>query len=459
MNLAVSQDDFMAFVNVADASGFKPLLQPTLAMQAELLGLSQDAMQAREVQGGEVFIGSAETVLAAEVFQVKGQVIVATLKTIVNRSGFVRLDDGRVVRPDGDQGRKIELSALVPSLDTTDELDELAALAETEFHSPFEVHRFSSPRFSELKEEGREEAPTFSVEFVNAAQLLVDRATRSLALAIKASGGLLIGDLEKQLSGSDRDRAAEIGHQLESAGLIARDVVVICRKSQAQINRLPSLGTIESLASQGVRCACGRQIDDERAEEAVTVTDMGRELLDGSKWFSILLVDELLRLHVAPDRILIEQESGGDEMDCIADISGEVVFFELKDKEFSLGNAYSFGAKMGIVRPEHPVIVTSEYVGNDAKDHFSRASAASGSRRYRTYTGYDEEEQRPVRYVEGLDNLRSGLEGLVTEIYRRDSLRLLREALPLGVLGAESVVEAVSRPLRKFEEGSQVRDT
>jgi hypothetical protein len=72
-----------------------------------------------------------------------------------------------------------------------------------------------------------------------------------------------------------------------------------------------------------------------------------------------LLLEELQKVGVSFDQTLTEQQVGGDEVDCLANISGELVFFELKDKDFSLGNAYSFGAKMGIIRPEHSVIFST----------------------------------------------------------------------------------------------------
>ena len=43
----------------------------------------------------------------------------------------------------------------------------------------------------------------------------------------------------------------------------------------------------------------------------------------------------------------------------------------LKDREFNLGGAYSFGAKIGIIGPAYPVIISREKIGGDAKEHLS----------------------------------------------------------------------------------------
>ena len=160
------------------------------------------------------------------------------------------------------------------------------------------------------------------------------------------------------------------------------------------------------------------------------------------------LLEELNAVGVPPERTLVEQQSGGDEMDLLADISGELAFFELKDKEFSLGNAYSFGAKIGIIRPDHPIIVTTEYVGNDAKEHFQRASRARTSRAelvfQRSYRPIsDDDKQTEIRYIEGLANFPEGLRNLARGIYFRDALSILKEVLPLASVDARSLLTSL----------------
>jgi hypothetical protein len=136
-------------------------------------------------------------------------------------------------------------------------------------------------------------------------------------------------------------------------------------------------------------------------------------------------------------------------MDCLADVSGELIFFELKDKEFSLGNAYSFGAKIGLLRPKHSVIVTTEAVGGDAKDHFQRAEAAQRSSR-QVYMDPDDymppTAQSGIRYIEGLDRLRTDLADLITRIYSQDATRLLSEVARFGSASPLSLLRAVTPP-------------
>lgn len=171
-------------------------------------------------------------------------------------------------------------------------------------------------------------------------------------------------------------------------------------------------------------------------------------MLDGSRWLSILVLQNLLHLGIPISNIRMEQIYSGEEVDCIAEIYGRIALFELKDKEFNRGNAYSFGAKIGIFQPDIPVVVTTEKVGGDARDHFVARSAGTNRNRRRPLG--DSLDGESVMFIEGLDNLTSGLESVVSEIAKSALAPSLRSALslanprPLPLLSAWSG-EATSR--------------
>jgi hypothetical protein len=272
-------------------------------------------------------------------------------------------------------------------------------------------------------------------------------------MAIKSSGGLLVRDLPKQLPAETSEQVERVREGLEGRGLIDAEIVVVCTKTQAQIARAPSREVLQQMSAQGVKCACGRAIAEERIEEALTITDLGRALLDGNRWLTLLLLQELQQVGVPLDQTLIDQQVGGDEVDCLANISGELAFFELKDKDFALGNAYSFGAKIGIIQPQHSVIFSTHKIGGDAREHFERARLARKP---------DPEDWRlgeplpEIRYIEGLDELRTGVQELATSIYRGDALRILARVLPLAALDPAPTLsaleqQALSRPTSKTD--------
>ncbi len=149
----------------------------------------------------------------------------------------------------------------------------------TAFNVSLTAAPFVSHRFNELRDEGRAPPTPPSLKESETVRALSDRSTRSLA-AINSSGGLLVSDLAKQLPPEARNQTDVIRRTLESTGLIDAELVIICKKSQAQIARVPTREALQQMSEQGLRCACGRPVSDEIVEEAVATTDLGRGLLD-----------------------------------------------------------------------------------------------------------------------------------------------------------------------------------
>jgi hypothetical protein len=193
-------------------------------------------------------------------------------------------------------------------------------------------------------------------------------------------------------------------------------------------------------------------MQDERRDEVLTITEAGRALLDGSHWLSVLVVDELLGLGVAREHILIDQQHGGDETDCLVDINGDLAFFELKDKMFSLGDAYPFGAKLPIIQAQHSIIVTTDQVGNDVKRHFEAARAGEKKARASFIIYEEDDRQGAIRYIEGVEKLSPGIASLITEINHRNARLLLAEVLAFALPSADSVLSAVRSKVDQDED-------
>ncbi|MDX6284937.1 MAG: hypothetical protein QOG53_422 [Frankiales bacterium] len=417
------------------------VLAPSLEAQARALGLALPSNPVRQADPRDSYAQRSMVVRRAELY-VEGDTLYALMHRL-RSSGVRRFMDpatGGVRAEQEDEASVVTLYAIGPELDPP-ALAAFEATCADVFDRPLEPFHYASQRFDELLAETREAAEQPSAEDIAASEALRDRGIRTLATAIKSSSGLLLGDAPRQVAPDERERMDSIIETLQKVGLVATEAVVVCKKTNSQVNRLPDASLIEELDKSGVRCSCGRKLSDERCEEALGITERGRSLLDGNRWFTVALVQELLQLGVPLNSILVEQQAGGDEMDAIVLIFGKVFLFELKDKPFNLGSAYSFGAKIGIIRPDESVIVTTDTVGNDVRDHFERARAATGERRARY--GYPEESEgaAPV-YVEGIGNLRPELERFVSEASASSASNILRDVMPLGSV---SVLDVMSR--------------
>jgi hypothetical protein len=416
---APSLDDFSAAIS-ALGDEYVPVLARGLEAQADALGVPAEALEISGDSDPYVRLRTS----AAELLATPHGLIAVCLEqphTEINTGSSV-------LSLYGIGTRNIEQP-----------LAEVAALFSKMFNCKLQPRRYKSDTFKQLVEKGMTTATAPTNAETEGASLLSDAATRRAAIGIASSaGGLLIRDFPKQLDFEDRERADEIRESLEAKSLITTEYVVVCSRNASQVLRAPSREAIAAASDSGARCACGRALTEERIESAVNLDDLGRTLLNGSRWMSVFLIQALQSLGIDYDAIAVEQKAGSDEMDCFADISGELCVFELKDKEFSLGNAYSFGAKVGIHRPRHAIIVTTAQVGNDAKEHFDMAQSANRDERF------GPETPSQIAYIEGLDGLVPSLEQLVGNIYAADARQALRSCLPFVSISPASLVAALS---------------
>ena len=327
----------------------------------------------------------------------------------------------------------------------TSELDAFASIASDVLKVGFNPHQYISASFERVRTELVEafRAPTEAE--IGLSRVLVDHQLRSLAIAMKQAGGLLLSDIPKQIKGTSTPDVQSMHGTLTKFGLVTNEIVVLCKNVSRQVLRVPTVEALADITNAGGRCACGRRIDEERQEQAIGLTDAGAALLDKSRWLSVLVYDALVKAGVAPERIVVEGTLGGDEVDCVAEISGELCLFELKDKEFNLGEAYSFGAKIGILSPEHAVVVTTAKVGGDAKQHLQRAlkTTSDSATRYLMYEP-DTRGVSRVSYIEGVEKLSEEITRFVSDIETKDAQTALQEILDSVSLGADRLIAALS---------------
>lgn len=411
-------DQIGEFTETVLAERHTPLLAGALRYHADALSVAPGYLGPAAPDPSRSYL--RETTLFAEVFPTDHGVV--ALEVGRTEGGFVLGEDERPIPTP----REPRLTLYgIGSEQIAEPLNEIGRLIGERFDVGMEEHQYRSDKFRRLTSEGRTSPDAPSADERNSARVLSDDAVRRAALGIATSGGLLRNDLPKHLD-DDADRSEEIERRLRESGLVEVELIVTCKQRSTQVARAPTRDALEEMARNGLKCACGRDVLRERIDEALTLNDHGRKMLNGSFWMTVLVMTELEEMGVGLDRMLVEEISGGDEMDFFVDISGELALLELKDKEFSLGNAYSFGSKTGIFHPEHPVIVTSAYVGNDAKEHFRQAAMARRSARRFS----DDEENGEIQYVEGVATLREELQRLVGAVYERDAADILGRLLP-----------------------------
>lgn len=453
----LNEENFNAFWALKSrlSERLQPLLRPALQAPASVLSAAPEDLRKPNTAMRGLSIPDV-AVLDGEIFTDRRSLIVLSV-TPGRQKWPAHSRLGTIVQEEeGQLSYQLRIAAIGQSWESETLTFVLAATQET-LGVQLTPFWFTSKRFNELRAEGREAAPEPTRQELQAAELLQDRVARTLTLAIRASGGLLVRDLLKQVSADAHDRIEGLTENLKDTRLIESEIVVVCTKTHGQITRSPTREVINELSEKGIKCACGKPLNEERMEEALTITDLGRSLLEKSRWLTILLVEELCSVGLTRDAMLLGQSPVDDGVDCIANISGEVTLFELAEREFNLGDAYSLGAKIGVIRPQNPVIITTERVGNDAKEHFIRARLTGAAKEFDDPLTSRHEEPRErgeITYIEGVENLHPIIERVANGIYQKDAIQCLNSVLSLAAFDGRSLLRALEGVINAEESRS-----
>ena len=324
--------------------------------------------------------------------------------------------------------RHLELGCISTTGDST-ELARAQDLAERKLgegqeqeESRWRVRVWSAKQFEELSETGQAKKSDFSEADIAAASLLEDAAVLELATTVKRAGGMLLTDFREQELPKLNPQAAD---RLLESPLVERTKVLICRKTSKMLARVPSSETVSELSRLGATCAsCSRPFGEEKIDELVVPTDRAKELIDHSTWMVALLADRLRAIGVFEDQILFEFQEGTHEVDALVDLEGELIMFELKDREFGMGDAYALSGRLAKYKADYTVIITTKKVAPEVREYFQQIKP-----------------ETTLSYVEGLSNLTPLLTQLALAIRSEKCISVLRrfEILTLGNQFAEVI--------------------
>lgn len=213
---------------------------------------------------------------------------------------------------------------------------------------------------------------------------------------------------------------------LLSRGLVRREYLVTCRQDSHTICTVEDRRQLESNAGS-LRCSiCGRQFSNEQIHEIAAITEDGRRILGGSRWMTVWVTGQLFALGLEAESVAWNAAASEDELDIIVKMSGLQAFLELKDREFGLGDAYPFAARVSRYGGDFGIILTTDRVAEEARRFL--------------------EEPRPgvyspnFEFLEGVEDIQSRLPELADRISQVAVRRQLTSTL--GILGS-SVIATV----------------
>lgn len=213
--------------------------------------------------------------------------------------------------------------------------------------------------------------PEYSDEELRAAKLLVAAEPRNMLLQLAQIGKIRAADAKIQ---------PLFIKQLLEEHLISKEYLVVCKKDSRTLCQIVDIKYLTEDSGSKLTCAtCGRKFNEELVHEIFAVTDMGKQLIAGSRWMTIWLTDMLVQAGLAKEEIAWSATAGDDEIDIMTDELGLRILFELKDREFGLGDAYPFAYRVDRYGGNVGIVVSTERVAAEAEKFFQeqRSKAAA----------------------------------------------------------------------------------
>ncbi|MBI2266841.1 MAG: hypothetical protein HYU64_17040, partial [Armatimonadetes bacterium] len=200
--------------------------------------------------------------------------------------------------------------------------------------------------FQHLREEGRPFYP--HPDDLRAARQLEDADVRSLLSTIERDDRCSLGTLSSE---ENPTQLLSLLEKLEAASLIRREYVIYCKDSGSQIGMSGSLSSIQEYGAKGVKClSCGRTYSEERIDQSVSCTPLGKVFALPNYWLTVILVEFLARA-VPPEQLLVHFDEENGLVDLFLATDGNLIYFLLKETPFALPDAFLFRSKLGLYRP------------------------------------------------------------------------------------------------------------
>lgn len=213
--------------------------------------------------------------------------------------------------------------------------------------------------------------PLYSDEELRAAKLLEQTVPRGLLLQLAKIG---------KVRATDAQLPPTLVGQLVERNLISKEYLVLCRKDSHTLCQVATIDDLNESAAGKLVCAtCGRKFSEELAHEIFAEADLGKQLITSSRWMMIWLTELLVQAGLSKDEIAWSATAGDDEIDIMTDELGLRILFELKDREFGLGDAYPFAYRVERYGGQLGIVVTTDNVALEAEKFFQEQRSKSAA--------------------------------------------------------------------------------
>jgi hypothetical protein len=244
---------------------------------------------------------------------------------------------------------------------------------------PYKIKRI----FAENKESTESEIAPCQLDDSesHAVSLLTDKELRTLLIDLSQVGFAREKDIFAH-RGKNQEGIRLALQKLQEATLIDTVYLLSCKSTSRPLTKLLDRSALSSPDIGALKCpSCNSRFSDETVSEGFSLSDLGRRLIRKSHWMTIWITLLLQRLGVPSQSIFRNIVDANEEVDIIVEYMDRVWIFELKDREFSAGDAYPLNYRQMRYRADKSIIVTTDKVSRDARRVFEDVVKESDGRR------------------------------------------------------------------------------
>lgn len=202
---------------------------------------------------------------------------------------------------------------------------------------------------------------------VQGSETLADPEIRGILIQLSRARIAQADDLWKGRPRGHRRRIEAALDKLETAKLVEVNQLIRCKKANDPLMQLHDTDELKTV-KEFLHPACGEKYGDHELVPAYSISQLGQTLAQASHWMTVWVTKRLVDLGIPEDQIVWTVASGSEEIDIAVSFLGELWIFELKDREFGVGDALPFNYRHRVrYQANEAVVITTEKVSRDAR--------------------------------------------------------------------------------------------
>ena len=184
--------------------------------------------------------------------------------------------------------------------------------------------------------------------------------------------------IAKLVSPEELPKVAKIVDIFEKRKVLTKDFVVLCSKTGQPILKVSSRSALEGTQGANKCFICGNPLSQEKIDEIVTCSRMGKNFIENGYWLQIRIMHALKKCGIAPEQTRV-WNGNNDIRYLFSIINGQSFMFVLSDNRLTIEDMYKINLYISsydiknvlLISTEKIPLIIKKYTQNSNKDDVS----------------------------------------------------------------------------------------